>query len=238
MFTMCLTPQLWAGLPHPILEDTQPCPWIPTHWLSHLCTTMHHNHTQICYNSWTVLPLCQQDRYLMEDCADQNYLTLKLEQLNACRMYLQVTTLAEISDHMGTELLPQAFPRSTQLSPTSVDTISMSLLQWPQVATPLSACWRIWSNTIHTLYTGSQNGTRLQRLLGAWLPTYAQQRFWKWRMHDPEHLLFQYSPTTPTRVGLKTQQCCTMLKFSPMIPTTIKFTGPPVMPIDTTTGYI
>jgi len=31
--------QLWAGISHHILEDTQPCPWIPTHWLSHLHNT-------------------------------------------------------------------------------------------------------------------------------------------------------------------------------------------------------
>jgi len=71
--------QLWAGLHHHVLEDTQPCPWIPTPWLSHLRTTMHCNCTQMHYNSWTVLPLCQQDWYLMEDCADQNYSKLKLK---------------------------------------------------------------------------------------------------------------------------------------------------------------
>jgi len=26
--------QLWAGLQHPILEDTRPCPWVPDRWLS------------------------------------------------------------------------------------------------------------------------------------------------------------------------------------------------------------
>jgi len=103
------TYQLWAGISHHILEDTQPCPWIPAHWLSHLHHTMHRNHTQIWYNSWTVPKLCHQDWHLMEDCTEKFYLTVQLEQLNACRMYLKVTTLAKITDHMGTELLPQAF---------------------------------------------------------------------------------------------------------------------------------
>jgi len=41
------TYQLWAGLSRHILEDTQPCPWIPNHWLSHLRQTMQRNCTQI-----------------------------------------------------------------------------------------------------------------------------------------------------------------------------------------------
>jgi len=150
----------------------------------------------------------------MEDCAEQNYLTVKLEQLNACRMYLQVTTLAEITDHTGTELLPQAFPNPNQINLCKLDTISSSLLQWPQIIIPLAACWCIWSNTICTLYTRSQTGMHLQQPLGSWLLTYAQQCFWKWRMPNHDHL-FQYSLMTPTRVGLQTQQHHYMLKFSP-----------------------
>jgi len=186
---------------------------------------MHCNHTQIHYNSWTVFQLCQQNRHLMEDCAVQNYSTVKLEQLNTCRMYLQVTTLAKITDHMGTKLLPQAFPDPNQLDLCKLDTISSSLLQWPTITIPLAACWCIWLNTIWTIYTGSRMGTCLQQPLGPWLPTYAQQCFWKWRMPDHYHLLFQYSPTAPTRVGLQTQQRHSMLKFSPMTPLLLHLTA-------------
>jgi len=100
--------QLWAGIRHHVLADTQPCPWIPDHWLSHLRATMHSNRLKIMYTSWTVLPLRHNDRYLMNDFIDHDFPTHKLVKLNACRMYLQVTTLAEITDHTGEELLPQA----------------------------------------------------------------------------------------------------------------------------------
>jgi len=141
-------------------------------------------------------------------------------------MYLQVTTLAEILDHTGTELLQQAFPTITQHDHNSLEMISMSMLKWPNVASPSPICWRLWSTMIQMLYTGSRTGTRLQQTLGEWLPSYQQQRFWKWQLHDPEHILFQNSPTAPTRVGLRTQQRRTMSKFSPTIPTGIDFTGP------------
>jgi len=91
---------------------------------------------------------------------------------------------------------------------------------------------------IHALYTGSKTGTCLQSPLGQWLPTYAQQCFWKWQMPDSEHLMFKYAPTTPTRIGLQMQQHRNMLKFSPTIPTTLECRCPPVTPFDTTTSYI
>jgi len=103
---------------------------------------------------------------------------------------------------------------------------------------PSQTCWWTWSMTTHTLYMGSRNGICLQCPLGAWLPHYMQQCFWKRRLHNPEHLLFKHSSTAPTCVGLKTQHCQTLTKFSPTILTNIEFTGPPVTPIDTTTGYI
>jgi len=164
--------QLWAGLHCHILENTQPCPWIPDQWPSHLRMTMTRNCTQICYSSWTILPLRQNDWYLMDDFVDQNFSKTKLEQLNTCRMYLQVTTLAEVLDHMGAELLPQAFPTSTQPGPNRLDTISMSTLHWPNATSPLPTCWHIWPTTICTLYTGSCNGTCLQQQLAGCMVTY------------------------------------------------------------------
>jgi len=166
---------------------------------------MHDNRIQICYNAWTFLPLRLHDRYLMEDFAAQNFSRQKLEQLNACCMYLQVTTLAEVTDHTGTELLPQVFLTSVATCPKGLDTISQSTLQWPQIALPLISCWRTWSRTVRTLYTGSRNGSRLQHAMGAWLPTFTQHRFWHWRMPTTDHLLFRHTPTATTRVGLQTQ---------------------------------
>jgi len=135
---------------------------------------MNGNRIKLKYNSWTIPPLRQHDRYIMEDFADQNFSKQKLEQLNACRMYLQVTTLAEVSDHTGTELIPQAFPMATPPGTKCMNTISTSTLQWPNIAPPMPPCWRTWSTMIRSLYTGSRNGTRLQQPLGHWLPTYDQ----------------------------------------------------------------
>jgi len=130
----------------------------------------------------------------MDDFAAQNFTKHKLEQLNACHMYLQITTLAEIMDHTGNELLPQAFILSGSICPKGLATISSSTLQWLYVAPPSPTCWRTWSTTIRTLYTGSRNSNRLQQSLGDWTPEYEKHRFWHWHLPDNDHLLFQHLP--------------------------------------------
>jgi len=153
-------------------------------------------------------------------------------------MFLQVTTLAEITDHTGTTLLPQALLTARALQPKGLSNISTSTITWPLVAVPSPACWRLWSTTIRTMYTGSKNGNRLQQTLGPWLPTYDRHRFWHWRLYDTNHLLFQHTPAAQPRVALQTYRNRNITKFSPTVPTTLPFLGNPVTPIDTNTGYV
>jgi len=122
------TYQLWAGIRWHVLDNTQPYPWILDHWLSNLHALMHLNWTQLCYKSWTIPPLHIHNQYLMEDFAEHNFPWHKLEQLNACCMYLQVKTLAEVTNHTGMELFPQAFLTLAFTCPKGLDTISMSTL--------------------------------------------------------------------------------------------------------------
>jgi len=114
---------------------------------------MTQNSIQITYD-WTVPALRQHDRFLMDDFKDFGFPRFKLERLNACRMYLRVTTLLEITDHMGEELLPYILTNSHQPTPKGLSNIS-SHLQWPYVHLPSKECWSLWSNTIRLLYTGS-----------------------------------------------------------------------------------
>jgi len=232
------TYQVWAGVPHHVLLKTEAYEWIPNHWLSHLRKTMHTHQIQIVYNSWTHPPLRQNDHFLMSDFADLHLPRHKLEKLNACRMHMQVTTLAEITDHTGMNILPQALLTPRAVSPKGLNNISLSTLQWPMVAEPSLTCWRLWTTTIRTLYTGSKNGNCLQQPLGPWLAEYAQHRFWHWRLHNTTHLMFQHSPDVQPRVALQTYRNRTLTKFSPTIPTDLPFMGPPVTPVDTNTGYV
>ncbi len=103
---------------------------------------------------------------------------------------------------------------------------------------PSLTCWRIWTTTICTIYTGSAKGTKLTQPLGPWLPSYDETRFWHWRMLDDKHLVYRHSPMTATRVALPTLTRRTTVKFSANAPTLLPFDGPPVTPIDPTLGLI
>ena len=199
---------------------------------------MHKHSIVIRYEAWTVPPLRERDRFLMDDFRDYGIPKNQLDKLNACRMHLQVTTLAEITDHTGTLLLPQALVSSSTTSPKGLSNISHSTLQWPTVNLPYSACWKLWSRTVRTLYTGSDNGMKLRTPLGKWNPQYEQHRFWHWRMADPEHIVFCLSSTAPTRIAIPVIQRRNYTKFSPTVPTTRPFEGPPITPIDPTTGQV
>jgi len=75
----------------------------------------------------------------------ENFLELelpcyKLEQLNMCGMYLQVTILAEIMDHTSLTLLPQILSNTTNPVPKGLNNISKSMLQWQHVALSSPTC--------------------------------------------------------------------------------------------------
>jgi len=59
-------------------------------------------------NPWTIPKLHQHDTHIMHNLLQANLSLKDPQTLNNCRMYLQVTTLAEIATHDGTQLLPNA----------------------------------------------------------------------------------------------------------------------------------
>jgi len=54
------------------------------------------------------------DSFLMEDFVKAGYNSTELWTLNNCRLYLQVTTIADISDHMGEHVLPNVVVQGKQ----------------------------------------------------------------------------------------------------------------------------
>jgi len=160
-----------------------------------------------------------------------------MERLNACQMYLNITTLSEITDHTSEELLPQILTNPENPIPKGLSNISTSRLQWPNIHLPSQACWSLWSNTINTIYTSSNCGVCLQQPLGEWTPQYNMACFWHWCLHDQVHLVYQQHNGMAMRVALPTLQWQTFMKFSPTMPTMLPFVGPPVTPSDSTIGH-
>jgi len=140
--------QLWSGFRTHILEDTKLCPWILDHWLTYLRTFMHDHHLHIRYDLWTIKPLRNHDRYIMDDLLKYDISRHQLEKLNACHMYLQVTTLAEIMAQTGEALLPQVLTDHHCPTPKGLTNISNLLLQWPNSNLPSATCWQLWTRML------------------------------------------------------------------------------------------
>jgi len=75
-----------------ILVNTHPCPWVPNYWMSRLWQTINTYNITVCHEAWTVPPLRQYDIYIMEAIKELGLTLSQLEQINMCRMFLQITT--------------------------------------------------------------------------------------------------------------------------------------------------
>jgi len=232
MEVLIRTYQLWAGIHSHILMDTTPCSWIPDQWISRIRRTLRAHQIKIQYDAWTILPLRTHDVYIMEAVNDLGLLPVQLEQINACRMYLQITTLAEMTDHTGCYLLTHALLQPRQQVPTGLGTLSQSTLIWPNISNPTKATWALWTKTLCTLFTGDAAGTKLRRPLGQWTPHYQTNRRWHWRVTPTNQLLHQVSSQTNPKAAVlvRTQRC--YLTFSMLIPTNQTLHGTPVTPHD------
>jgi len=159
---------------------------------------------------------------------------LQMECINACRMYLQVTTLAEIVDHTGMTILPQILCNLQAQSPQGLDEISQLTLCWPCIHQCTHSSWQLWTSTICNLFTGTPNGTRLQYKLGEWTDDYQATRTWKWQLSPSGSLLYQAKPHSNVRAAICTCTLFMRLEFSITVPTNQAFQGPPMMPFDNT----
>ena len=174
----------------------------------------------------------------MEDFNDQSFSQIQLEWLNACCMYLQVTTLSKLTNHTGLELMLQILLLKPNEPPKGLLNISFSTLCWPLVHCPSISCWHFWTSTICNLCTGSAKGMQLTQPLGPWLNTYDKHHFWHWCLLDNNHLMYHHALTAPICVALLMLCQCTMQKFSLTVPTLLEFTGPPVTPFDPMLGQV
>jgi len=173
-------------------------------------------------------PIRAHEVFIMEAVNELGLNTNQLERINACCMFLQIMTLAEITDNSGQHLLPHALLQPNKAQPEGLDAISTSTLDWLARGTPTKATWQLWTQTIRELFTGSATGTKLRHPLGEWLDTYQNHRFWKWRVSSTGHMLHKKHPTAHPRAALKTQTTHTYVTFSLTIPTNQPFQGPPV----------
>jgi hypothetical protein len=134
------------------LEDHRTLTYIQADWLdSILKFLIHINGKNVINNLRKMQKLRVRDDSIMEKamrCYDNNS---KLATINNCRLFLQITTIAEMFNIEGTHILEEAYHGS--INRTGLKTIqrhSRSTLCWPKQPQPPEKAWRIWRKWIST----------------------------------------------------------------------------------------
>jgi hypothetical protein len=107
-----------------------------------------------------------------------------LKRLNACRIFLQVITLADLTDGSGTHILPGSLQGARHNDRRSSYT-------WPHQIRPSSKAWRTWRKKICTQFCTTSASNRLQRPLGIWQHNGPLHQKWTFFVDLSSNHLFQ-----------------------------------------------
>ena len=173
--------QLQAGVSWPVLSRNgdQVRSYTPPCWASHTWAfndmydlTVHRE-----VEPW-LQPQRENDRFIMEELANVPNITSKeLKYVQRCRLYLKVTTLADITTSCGTALTDWATTAKS-------DNPHASLLRYPEQISPNRTIWNEYIRVIQRYLTTGTDNT-LKSPLGNW---YHGRMTHEWSQ--------EYSPTT------------------------------------------
>jgi hypothetical protein len=129
----------------------------------------------------TINKICVQDKPIMNENLIRTFTKSQLEAINACRIFLQVTTLAEISNDVGTHILISAtIGTCNEQGIPTIHLHSTSTILWPHQTRPPQKAWYLWKMFLKQ-YTTNTPTMKLVTPLGPWLSICHEQRTWKYK---------------------------------------------------------
>jgi hypothetical protein len=180
---------LMTGTTNSPLQDLTKHSYVDFPWLLALRTFLQQSNTTIeIPNLIGPMLLRINDQPIMTALTGKQFSTQQLRTVNECRLWLQVTSMAEITDIDGTEILPAAINGTHGASNTpTLWLISQSKLRWPSITRPNPQAWKLWKEALSSLT--ADRTRRLQRPLGKWNSNWALQRKWHFRSSDNGHYI-------------------------------------------------
>ena len=128
------------------------------------------------------------DRFLMEEIALRNeqFTNNELAHINRCRLYLQVATLADITNGNGTVIREGVLKGNMKL-------LHQPYYKWPRQTRPGVNSWRLWRKAIKICFMREVRLHLYPRMqLGNW--TDGEQNGWNWFFMRRTQKLFQRRP--------------------------------------------
>jgi hypothetical protein len=156
------TIQIEAGISMSVFKNTIPLEYVNWSWtIMSIRDFLQHINAQIIGIPIIITPRHREnDSHIMEALAQNNrFSTKEVQQIQACRLHMQVTALSEITDATGGQI------RDDWIYPDK--THSKSKWIWPRQPAPGKAAWSTWRQFLKTTFTNSY--FRLKRPLGKWI---------------------------------------------------------------------
>jgi hypothetical protein len=211
--------QVIAGvLFSPLYLPSVPIKYIKCPWIDITCNMLLHCSAQLTIPGITLpKPKRVHDECIMEGLSHLNLPAATLERVNACRLWLRVETLSDISTLHG--------DRIDRIAWLGLGRIPCNDSDWPEQPRPQDTVWGKWRKALSDArctndrrYVLASQPGRLTQRLGAWLSDYAPQNAPRWRksnlvQHSTQWLYHwnrqheQYerlSTATPLEFGLAT----------------------------------
>jgi hypothetical protein len=175
--------QVSSGMLQSPLTQTNSHPYIESRWVQSIRQFLNDIQGQIHTSQILQLhPLREQDQPIMNEKSNHQFTTSELQAINACRLFLQVTSIAEISDNNGTTILSCALHGSIDSSTCPILwTYSTSKLKWPVQSYPSTKAWKLWKKY---LLTHLNSNLKFDISLGKWYRTCHQHRNWKYTSYQ------------------------------------------------------
>jgi hypothetical protein len=169
---------LLTGITSNPLQDLTDLECVDAPWINRLRNFLRSTDIQITIpNLCGPKPLRTNDQSIMYAAVRNKFSTQQVRLINKCLLWLQVTTLAEITDIDGSDILPHAL-RGTAGSrdKPKLWSISRSNLTWSHTCHPNTKAWKAWQRELLCLTTGYT--TRLHKPLGNLNNHWNTQRTW------------------------------------------------------------
>ena len=156
--------QVLAGTAKHLLGDpTDPIDYIETCWIMCICDFLRTYNLRVDFTATTIPTIqCGGDEFIMDGLRLRGGCTAtELQRLNACRMFLQVSRLSDITSANGRFLKQEVLiGKSTAYF--------ASVTRWPRQGRPPHAWWKLWSSKLKTVFSSNGSSLVLRESLGEW----------------------------------------------------------------------
>ena len=191
--------QLIAGTHQPVLVDTKKLPHIEGEWFVSIRTFLRSIKGEIRQTTgWRPQLERLHDQCLMDILTPPS--KTDAIRINRCRIYLQATTIADITCEDGTRINDYAW---TAKHAHSITNPRKSKHAWPRQPRPGPKAWKAWKSAIQRHLSSRGKGQNLKQPLGPWTvsPTQSRQT-WEWYIDHPTNRLIHHTTEKTTAYPL------------------------------------